>query len=359
MDRQPLDFILRKYMPALPGILESIEQFTGARRGSVVLVPNATTGVNTVLSNLELNPGDEVVTTGQEYFASRNALRFYAERRGARVIEVPIEIPVAGPEQVVGAIMSRVTSRTALVLADHVSSPTGMVFPVETLARELDRLGVDLLVDGAHGPGMLPLDLEELGAAYYTGNCHKWMCTPQTAALLYVRPDRQAGFRPAVMSHFHTDFDVDMSPFQVEFSWNGTIDPTPRMAIPFAIRYMEGLHPEGWKGIMRDNHELAVAATELVSRETGLQPPCPLDMLGSMGSVVLPYLPPSVLPPPEGIDPLQDRLRSERGIEVPVTFTPNPSGRFLRFSCQLYNSLPQYEELASSLREELSRGIRL
>lgn len=349
METQPLDFILRRYMPALPGILERLEDFTGSRRGSVVLVPNATTGVNTVLSNLDLGPGDRLVTTGQEYFASRNALEFFAGRRGAEVVVVPIGVPVESPGRIVDAIMSRVDSRTRLVLVDHVSSPTGMVFPVEALARELDRAGVDLLVDGAHGPGMLPLDLEGLGAAYYTGNCHKWMCTPRTAAILCVRHDRQHGFRPLVMSHFHTDFEVDLSPFQVEFSWNGTIDPTPRMTIPFAIDYMAGLHPGGWPGLMEANRRLAVEATELVSEETGLEPPCPPEMLGSMGSVMLPYAPPSTLPPPEGIDPLQERLRRERGIEIPVTFTPSPKGRFLRFSCQLYNSIEQYAYLAASL----------
>ena len=350
MERQPLDFILREYMPALPGILRTLEGFTGAQPGSVVLVPNATTGVNTVLSNMDLGPGDTVVTTGQEYFASRNALLFYAERRGAGVVEVPLEIPVSCPEQLVETVMARVDPSTALVMVDHVSSPTGMVFHRERLAEELDDLGVDLLVDGAHGPGMLPLDLSGLGAAYYTGNCHKWMCTPRTAAVLYVRPDRQEGFRPLVMSHFHTDFQVEMSPFQVEFSWNGTIDPTPRMTIPFAIEYMEGLHPDGWRGIMEHNRRMASEAVEMLSGITGLEPPCPVDMFGSMGSVILPYRAPSVLPPPEGIDPLQDWLRHEGGIEVPVTFTALPPGRFLRFSCQLYNSLPQYEHLATALQ---------
>lgn len=350
MESQPLDFILRKYMPALPDILGSLEDFTGAHRGSLVLVLNTTTGVNTVLSNRTFRPGDELLTTGQEYFASRNALRFHAERAGARVVEVPLEVPVKSPDQLLDSIMSRVTERTALVLVDHVSSPTGMVFPVRELAARLDRLGIDLLVDGAHGPGMLPLNLQELGAAYYTGNCHKWMCTPKTAAILHVRPDRQKGFRPAVISHFHSDFKLDMSPFQVEFSWNGTIDPTPRMVLPFAIGYMEKLHPEGWRGIMSDNHGLAVRAAELISRETGLTPSCPPEMLGSMGSVMLPWKPPSTLPPPEGIDPLQAWLRRERDIEVPVIFTASPPGRFLRFSCQIYNSPAQYRYLAEAVK---------
>ena len=315
-----------------------------------MLVPNATTGVNTVLSNLQLNPGDELLTTGQEYFASRNALQFYAERNGAKIVEVPIEVPVSSPAQVVDSIMSRITSRTVLVLIDHVSSATGMVYPIEELIQKLDRLGIDVLVDGAHGPGMLPLNLEELGAAYYTGNCHKWMCTPGTAAILYVRSDRQEGFRPAVMSHFASDFKTELSEFQVEFFWNGTIDPTPRMTIPFTIDYLEKLHPGGWSGIMKDNHDKMVRASELISRKLGLQLTCPQSMLGSMGAVILPYMAPSGLPHPEGIDPLWTWLLREKQIEIPVIYTDIPPGRFLRFSAQLYNGDAEYEYLAEALK---------
>lgn len=337
-------------MPALPGILEKLEIFTGASPGSVVLVPNATTGVNTVLSNLRLNPGDELLTTGQEYFASSNALQFYAQRNGAKIVEVPIDVPVSGPDQVIDSIMSQVTGRTVLVLVDHVSSPTGMILPVDELVQKLDILGIDVLVDGAHGPGMLPLNLAELGAAYYAGNCHKWMCVPKTAAFLYVRPDRQDGFRPAVMSHFASDFNTDLSDFQAEFFWNGTIDPTPGMTIPFTIDYLEKLHPGGWRGIMKENHEKAVRAGEMISRKLGLQPTCPHDMLGSMGAVILPYMTPSGLPHPEGLDSLWTWLLKEKHIEIPVTHTSNPPGRFLRFSAQLYNSDAEFEYLAEALR---------
>jgi len=343
-------------MSMLPGILRKLEAFTGASAGSLVLVPNATTAVNTILSNLRLNPGDELLTTGQEYFASRNALQFYADRNKARVIDVPVDIPVRGPRQVIDSILSRVTSRTVLLLVDHISSPTGMVYPIEELIQKMNNLGIDVLVDGAHGPGMIPLNLEELGAAYYTGNCHKWMCTPGTSAILYVRPDRQADFRPSVMSHFASDFEVEMSGFQTEFSWNGTIDPSPNMTIPFTIDYLEELHPEGWSGIMRDNHEKAVRASRLLCEILDLQPPFPFSMIGSMGAIPLPYRPPSSQFYPDGFDPLQMWLLREKSIEVPVTFVANPPGRFLRFSAQLYNGDAEYEYLARSLLENRDEG---
>lgn len=305
--------------------------------------------MNTVLSNLRLNPGDELLTTGQEYFASRNALQFYARRNGARIVEVPINVPVSDPDQIVDSIMSRVTNRTVLVLIDHISSATGMIFPIEELISKLDELGIDVLVDGAHGPGMVPLNLAELGAAYYIGNCHKWMCSPCTAAILCVRPDRQDGFRPAVMSHLASDFKTELSDFQVEFSWNGTIDPTPRMTLPFTIDYLEKLHPGGWSGIMKDNHDKMAKASELISGELGLKLACPQSCLGSMGAVILPYMAPSNLPHPEGVDPLWTWLLREKQIEIPVIHTSDPPGRFLRFSAQLYNGDAEYEYLAQAL----------
>ncbi|MCK4671546.1 MAG: aminotransferase class V-fold PLP-dependent enzyme, partial [Candidatus Aegiribacteria sp.] len=275
LEKQPVDFIQREYMPRIPGILEKLENFTGASPGSIVLVTNTTTGINTVLSNLSINPGDELLFTGQEYFSSANILRTNAAKYDAKYVEVPIENPVSGPDQVIDSIMSGVTSRTVLVLIDHISSPTGIIFPVKELVRRFDQLGIDVLVDGAHGPGMIPLNLEELGAAYYTGNCHKWLCAPKTSALLYVRPDKQKNFRPALISHVASEFDIEMSDFQIEFFWNGTIDPTPRMSIPFTIDFMESLHPDGWTGIMNENHEKVVRAEGFICKQLGIEPYCP------------------------------------------------------------------------------------
>lgn len=351
LENQPVDFILGEYMLRIPGILEKLENFTGASPGSIVLVTNTTTGINTVLSNLSINPGDELITTGQEYFSSANILRTNAAKYDAKYVEVPIESPVSSSDQVIDSILSGVTPRTILVLIDHISSPTGMIFPVKELVLRLDRLGIDVLVDGAHGPGMLPLNLEELGAAYYTGNCHKWMCAPKTAALLYVRPDKQKDFRPSVISHIASEFDIEMSDFQIEFFWNGTIDPTPRMSIPFTIDFMESLHPGGWTGIMNENHEKVVRAERLICDQLGIEPSCPESMIGSMAAVSLPWKPPSDVLPPEGIDPLQNWLLREKQIEIPVTFTSIPHGRFLRLSAQLYNSDAEFEYLCRSLLE--------
>jgi len=349
LERQPVRFILHRYMSVIPEIIERLEEFIRAQSGSIVLVPNATTGINTVLSNLEFSPGDQLITTGQEYFASKNALQLAAAKSGAEIVVVPLDVPIAGPDQVLQSILSRVTAKTRLVLIDHICSPTGMISPIRELNRELEARGIDLLVDGAHGPGMIPLDLEELGVPFYTGNAHKWLCTPKSSAILYVRPDRQDGFHPVIMSHMAEEFDIEMSDYQIEFFWNGTIDPTPRMTIPFTLDYMASLHPEGWEGVMKANHHLISEASTMLTSRLGLELACPTSMLGSMAAFIIGSVPPPDAPPPEGIDRLQQWLLNEWSIEVPVISTSIPNGRFIRISAQLYNSIEQYEYLCDAL----------
>jgi isopenicillin-N epimerase len=216
-------------------------------------------------------------------------------------------------------------------------------------------LGVDTLVDGAHAPGMVPLNLAQLGAAYYTGNCHKWLCAPKGAAFLHVRRDRQKFIRPLTISHGANSPRTDRSRFLIEFAWQGSRDPSPWLSVPQAIRFMGSLLPGGWPEIMARNRALALAARKLLCAALRIDEPCPEEFIGSLAAVPLPDARPEALPQlPLNEYPLQDELRLKHGIEVPIISWPAPPRRVLRISAQLYNSLPQYEQLAGALLRELA-----
>jgi isopenicillin-N epimerase len=359
LERQPLQFLVREVEPLLDSARAVLAEFVGARPDDLVFVPNATHGVNTVLRSLEFQPGDELLVTNHEYNACRNALDFVAQRSGARVVVAPIPFPVRGAEEIIAAVLARATPRTRLALLDHVTSQTGLVLPLAELVGELNRRGVDTLVDGAHAPGMVPLNLGALGAAYYTGNCHKWLCAPKGAALLHVRPDRQDRIRPLTISHGANSGRKDRSRFLLEFGWQGTFDPATYLCVPEAIHFLGSLLPGGWPQIMAANRALALAARKVLYQRLEIPEPCPAEIVGSLASVPIPDAGPEALPGERFNEyPLQDALRTEHRIEVPIISWPAPPHRLLRISAQLYNSLPQYEALAEALVRELRRDGR-
>jgi isopenicillin-N epimerase len=257
---------------------------------------------------------------------------------------------------VVDAVLARVSTRTRLALLDHVTSPTGLVFPIARLVAALAARGVDTLVDGAHAGGMVPLDLAALGAAYYTGNCHKWMCAPKGAGFLWVRPDRQRDVRPTVISHGANARRTDVSRFRLEFDWVGTHDPSPYLCVPDALACIGGFVPGGWDEVRVRNRALALEARTILCDALGVPPPCPENMIGSLASVPLPDGP--AVPPASAFatDPLQDALRTRFGIEVPVAPWPASPKRLVRISAHLYNARDEFERLAAALRTLLRSG---
>ncbi|HSQ63332.1 MAG TPA: aminotransferase class V-fold PLP-dependent enzyme [Polyangiaceae bacterium] len=352
MEAEPVRFFVRDLEAMLDRAREALGPVVGAPPRDLAFVPNATTGVNAVLRSLHLEAGDELLTTDHEYNACKNALDFVAERAGARVVVARVPFPSSGEDEVVQAVVSKATSRTRLLLIDHVTSPTGMVLPVERIVRDLAARGIDTLVDAAHAPGMVPLSLAELGAAYYTANCHKWLCTPKGAAILYVRPDRQQGVRPVVISHGANSPRTDRSRFSIEFDWTGTFDVTPVLCIPASIDALAAMVPGGLPAVMARNRALALEARGILCAALGVPPPCPESMIGSLAAVPLPDGKPAPPSPLYG-DPLQDVLFERHAIEVPVVPWPAPPKRLIRVSAQLYNTREQYEYLARALAAEL------
>jgi isopenicillin-N epimerase len=349
LEAEPVRFLVREFEPLLDEARATLAAFLDADAEDLAFVPNATAGVNTVLRSLRFEPGDELLTTNHEYNASRNALDWVSSRWGLRVNVAQLPWPHPTPSAVVETVLAHVTPRTRLLLIDHISSQTALVFPVKELVRALRERGVETLVDGAHGPGQVPLSLRELGAGYYTGNCHKWLCAPKGAAFLHVRKELQAGLKPLSVSHGHNSRRQDRSRFRLDFDWTGTSDPTPALCVPHALRFMGGLLPGGWPALMADNRAKALAARRLLCERLGVAPPCPEEMVGAMATVPLPDGFPTEPTPPLYLDPLQDRLFYEHHIEVPVIPWPRAPGRHLRLSAQVYNTHNEYQRLAEAL----------
>jgi isopenicillin-N epimerase len=350
LELEPLRFVMREFEPLLDIARAALADFVKADPADLVFVPNATTGVNSVLRSLTFAEGDELLTTSHAYNACRNALEFVAQRWNAKIVVATIPFPLEDAQQIVRAVMDCVTPNTKLVLLDHITSPTALMFPLQTLVKALDQRGVDCLVDGAHAPGMIPLNLPEIGAAYYTGNCHKWMCAPKGTAFLYVRGDRQSLIRPLTISHGANSPRTDRSRFQLEFDWTGTHDPTAFLCLPAVLKFMGSQLPQGWLDIMAHNHALAMQARQVLCDALEQPVPCPDEMIGAIVSVPLP---PSFGKPKyssKGIDILQDRLWEEYKIEVPIVPWCHPTPRLIRVSAQLYNHISQYQYLAVALR---------
>ncbi len=324
----------------LPDLIGSARQrlaaFVGADPLGLVFVANATTGVNAVLRSLPFEPGDEIVVTDHGYNSCRNVANVVAAQTGARVVEAHVPFPITGPADAIRSIQDVVTNRTALVMVDHVTSPTALVFPVAEIVEALG--GIPVLVDGAHGPGMLPLDIDSLGAAFYTGNCHKWMCAPKGAGFLWVAEPYRDVILPGTISHGWNDQWPGENRLHRLFDYTGTDDPTAWLSVPSAIDVMASAVDGGWDEIMAHNHRLAVDARDLLVEASASSCQAPAEMLGAMASVML----------PAGDGDLPEMLYRDHQIEVPVF--PWGSGRILRISAQIYNHLDEYKRLAPAIR---------
>lgn len=354
MESQPVKFMVRDFEEMMWNSKESLANFIGAKAEDLVFVPNATIGASTILNSLNFESGDELLTTNHGYGACINALRYFGEKQNAQVVIAEVPFPVVSSEEILEAVLSKVSARTKLVMIDYISSPTGIIFPVKKIVDALNQKGIDCLVDGAHAPGQVALDTDSIGASYFIGNCHKWICSPKGSGFIHVRKDRQHLIHPLSVSH---NYDKPRSSEQLwssNFFWPGTADYTAYLCVKDAIGFMGSLFPGGWNELMQHNRELCRKGREIVSDKTGLKLTVPEEMIANLAAFDLGKtdFPDSNF---NYISPLWEKLYSEFRIELPVLpWNRNNPRLLLRFSAQCYNSIEQYEYLGEALKQSLS-----
>ena len=335
MERNPAGFLTRELPGLAEAVRERVARFLGADADGLVFTDNATTGTQTVIAQARLEPGDEILTTDHCYPAVLAQLRRSVEAAGAVLRVAPVPIFAENRAAVTEAVVSRLSDRTRLVVVDHVASCSGLVFPVEEIAAECRRQGIAVLVDGAHAAGMLPVDLGRLGADFWVGNLHKWVCAPKAVAVLHAAPRWRDTLRPLVASHGVFDG------YRPSFDWTGTRDPSALLAVPAALAFFD---QAGWEATRQRNNELARTGAELVARRIGTSAPSP-GAAGLACAMRLVRLPEAL--DERGARALEDRLLAEHRVVVPVTY--HGEWQWLRVSAQLYNTMADYERLAEAL----------
>ena len=352
MESEPVRFMIRELEPLWWEAKSILGKFVGADPNHIVFVRNATMGVNTIIHSLQFNEGDEILTTNHIYGACLHTLNEYAKIKKFKVVIAEVPFPIADEEAVIAALRSKKTSKTKLVLIDHITSATGLIFPVEKIVRQFEAEGIEVLLDGAHAPGFLDLNLDGLAASYYVGNCHKWICSPKGSALLYVRPDKQNKIMPLQFSHVYDKKVDEKSKWSASFFWPGTDDFTAYLSIPFAIDFMGNLMGS-WSALQTYNRELCLSARQLIAAKLETALPAPAAMIGNLSNILIsPVNQPYEGPYFNYIHPIQEKLFQEYKIEVPIFALPfSTRANWLRIAVQAYNSLEQYEYLADALYE--------
>lgn len=348
-------FFTRIIKPLMKESMESLSSFVNAPAKDMVFVRNATTAANAVINSIPFEKGDEIVTTNLIYGSCRNALDHAAKTKGAVVKKALIPFPVRSENKIAESILGLITKKTKLIFIDHVTSETAMILPVKKICDEANRLGIDIFIDGAHAPGMIPLDISAINPTYYTGNCHKWICAPKGTAFLYVRPDRQESVIPPIISNHFGEGDTPNTSFHSSFDWSGTMDYTNYACVGKTIDYLENKVSGGWKHIMKRNRELAITGRNIITKELHLDQYLPDELIGSMATIKLNST--AVIDPSTGLDIIQMKLLDEYNIEALITTLYPTSERILRISAALYNNENDYELLEEALKMTLESNF--
>jgi len=343
LETDPIEFLGRRLDSMLSEAREHLAAYVGTQADHVVFVNNATFGVNIIARSLQLAPGDEVLATDHEYGAADRAWRFICRQRDVQYINQPIPLPIESAESMLEHLWQGVTPRTKVIFISHITSPTALIFPIEKLCQRAQAAGIINVIDGAHAPGHIPLNLDTLGADFYVGNCHKWLCAPKGAAFLYARPERQELLQPLIVSWGWESQTPGVSTFQDFFGWVGTDDPASYLSVPAAITFQR---EHDWDAVRVACHELASFARQQITALVGTEPISPdsSHWWAQMCTIQL----------PDGdASALQKHLREQWNIEIPIISWNNH--RYIRLSIQGYNSPADVERLLLALQTIFSR----
>ncbi len=347
LEREPALLLGREITQLMAAARAALAAFLNARADDLVFFPNPTTALNVVARNLmrpdaplALQPGDEILTTDHEYGAMDRTWRYVCAHTGARYVQTPIPLPLTTREAFVERVWSRVTARTRVLFLSHITSPTALIFPIEELCRRARQAGILCIIDGAHAPGQIPLDLTALDADIYVGALHKWLMAPKGSAFLYARPAVQTWLDPLVVSWGYDAERPGSSRFVDYHEWQGTRDMSPFLTVPDAIRFQQ---EHDWETVRARSHALALSARDRINALTGQPPLAPSDWLGQMAATLL----------PPGVDPeaLHRRLWKNHHIEVPAFWWHKRP--ILRVSFQGYNDEIDADALVRALQTEL------
>ena len=339
LEQQPVEFLGRRYGKLLYNARTALSEFIGTTANNIVYVPNATTGVNTVAHSLQLNPGDEILTTDHEYGATNRTWEIICQRTGAVYKKQKVSLPVESEEQVIETVWSGVTARTRVLFISHITSPTALIFPIEELIRRARENGIITVIDGAHVPGQLPLNLDKLGADFYTGNCHKWLMTPKGSAFLYARPEVQNLLKPLVVSWDNMSFGENVPQFIRDNECLGTRDIAAYLSVPAGIKFF---NENNWPEVQQHCHELVLYFRKRITEVTGLPPISPAEKTWFWQLAAFPL-------PPCDISALKQRLYDKYSIEIPLI--DHHGQPLIRISVQGYNSQEDVDALVKAVSE--------
>ena len=349
LESQPVDFLGRRLEELMRKPREALAPFLGAQPDDIVGLTNATLALNIVAQSLDLKPGDEILTTDHEYAALEKTWAYVARKTGARIVVAPISLPLVSEDTFTADLLAHMSPRTRVLFVSHITSPTALLFPITSIVAEARERGIWTVIDGAHTPGHIPLDLGALGADFYAGNCHKWLMTPKGSAFLYVRPELQNLINPLVISHGWTAQSKEPnakgafgnSPFIDELEMQGTRDPSALLSIPAALDFRAN---HAWNDVARACSQLAAETANRVSALTGL-PPLADEAFRAPQMVAMPL-------PECDAEQVHKDLMANFSIEIPVFRWKAQD--IARLSVQGYNTQKEMDALIDALRAILN-----